>query len=88
MSPLYRLWLWIGRLFSWAPEPPEPMPECASAYCTGLADVRCVGGNCTRHCNLDCGGHCRLGAAEPFPEPCPLLPGEGFRVIPGGKDQP
>lgn len=41
-------------------------PQCAalnhnliSARCSARSDPRCLGGNCTEHCNRFCAGKCR-----------------------------
>ncbi len=50
------------------PEPRAPRPHCASprdigdsgigGRCSGLADPRCAGGNCSKHCNEYCPAGC------------------------------
>lgn len=54
MGVLVRLWRW---LFAGG--------GCSSSLCYGLADPRCWGGNCTRHCKQydHCNGSC-LDRAE------------------------
>ncbi len=51
------LWLFLGY---------ERKPRCAAFYshawdsrCVGLADPRCLGGNCTKCCNELCKDRCR-----------------------------